>query len=373
MGNLKGIVFVALNYRLGAFGWLSGQDFEKDGVANAGLRDQRMAFEWVYNYIHRFGGDRDRVTVIGESAGAGSIMHHLTVLGEPGSPLFQQAIAQSPAWPPYPSKQVQNIALQGFLDNANVSSIAEARNLSSQALLTANAAQISTAMPYAPPVWGPAVDGSFVQEDPKKRLSARKFNASLKVVAAHNSDEGLILAPVVEDNNGYIGFLRRLLTKSNSSVIDYIADELYPPLFDGSMGYRSNYERAALTAGEAVVTCNANALGFSYDQHAYSYVFRVFPGVHGQDINYTFYNSDKPPSASPILGNPNQTLAYVMQDYIAKFSEYGIMESPLDGLSTTSAYGQNANAVQLQTDGVRIAKDPGANYRCRWWQLVQYN
>lgn len=76
----EGIVFVALNYRLGALGWISGPTFQADGGdANAALHDQRFALEWVQRHIADFGGDPDRVTVMGESAGAGSIMHQITV------------------------------------------------------------------------------------------------------------------------------------------------------------------------------------------------------------------------------------------------------------------------------------------------------
>jgi carboxylesterase type B len=78
-----GMIFVAMNYRLGAFGWLTGPTFQKDGTANVGLHDQRMALEWVQKYIHLFGGDRSRVTAMGYSAGGGSVVHQLTVCWTP--------------------------------------------------------------------------------------------------------------------------------------------------------------------------------------------------------------------------------------------------------------------------------------------------
>ena len=61
----EGIVFVSMNYRLGAFGFLAGPTLVSDGTANAGLYDQRLALEWVRQNIHLFGGDPHRVTVIG--------------------------------------------------------------------------------------------------------------------------------------------------------------------------------------------------------------------------------------------------------------------------------------------------------------------
>jgi hypothetical protein len=73
------MIFVALNYRLGAFGWLSGSIIQQDSTPNVGLYDQRLALEWVQENIAKFGGDPKRVTVMGESAGAGSIIHQITV------------------------------------------------------------------------------------------------------------------------------------------------------------------------------------------------------------------------------------------------------------------------------------------------------
>ena len=73
----NGIIYVALNYRTGAFGFLGGPTVIKDGDANVGFWDQRLALKWVRDHISVFGGDPDQVTVLGESAGGGSIMHQV--------------------------------------------------------------------------------------------------------------------------------------------------------------------------------------------------------------------------------------------------------------------------------------------------------
>jgi carboxylesterase type B len=54
---------VAFNYRLGALGFLPSQLTHEAGLLNLGLKDQRMAYEWVQKYIGLFGGDPDKVTV----------------------------------------------------------------------------------------------------------------------------------------------------------------------------------------------------------------------------------------------------------------------------------------------------------------------
>lgn len=90
------IVVVTLNYRLGFFGFNAfGEIFEGDDrfVANAGLLDQRLALEWVRDNIAAFGGDPERVTIAGESAGAASVAFHL--VSRPSHPLFARAIVQS--------------------------------------------------------------------------------------------------------------------------------------------------------------------------------------------------------------------------------------------------------------------------------------
>ncbi|MFD4631777.1 carboxylesterase/lipase family protein [Streptomyces sp. NPDC058284] len=84
-----GVVVVTFNYRVGLEGF--GQ-FE-GAPANRGLLDQIAALEWVRDHIRAFGGDPDRVTVFGQSAGGGSVAALLAMDGAAG--LFGRAVAQS--------------------------------------------------------------------------------------------------------------------------------------------------------------------------------------------------------------------------------------------------------------------------------------
>ena len=81
--------------QIGSYGFLGGLTVEREGVPNVGLWDQRAAFEWVQKYIPYVGGDKSQVTVMGISAGAGSILHHLVAEGGTKDPLFRRAIIQS--------------------------------------------------------------------------------------------------------------------------------------------------------------------------------------------------------------------------------------------------------------------------------------
>lgn len=72
--NSNSFVSVIIQYRLGAFGFLSSEEIHRYGQVNAGLLDQNFALQWVQKHIHKFGGDPKRVTVAGESSGAGAVM-----------------------------------------------------------------------------------------------------------------------------------------------------------------------------------------------------------------------------------------------------------------------------------------------------------
>ncbi|KAF9544591.1 alpha/beta-hydrolase [Agrocybe pediades] len=90
------VVAIILQYRLGAFGFLAGEKVKKGGALNAGLLDQQFALKWVQNHISKFGGDPRKVTIWGESAGAGSVMQHVIANGGKTKPsLFRAAITSS--------------------------------------------------------------------------------------------------------------------------------------------------------------------------------------------------------------------------------------------------------------------------------------
>ena len=88
----EGVVVVTINYRLGFLGYFAHPDLED---TNFGLLDQVSALSWVQQNIASFGGDPDRVTIFGESAGGASVLAMLVSPLAEG--LFTNVIAQSPA------------------------------------------------------------------------------------------------------------------------------------------------------------------------------------------------------------------------------------------------------------------------------------
>ncbi|XP_059097835.1 esterase FE4-like isoform X2 [Tigriopus californicus] len=89
----RGVVVIHVQYRLGALGWLSTQDSVAPG--NYGFNDQVLALKWIKSNVHSFGGDPDRITLLGHSAGGASAHGH--IISPLSNGLFQRAISISGA------------------------------------------------------------------------------------------------------------------------------------------------------------------------------------------------------------------------------------------------------------------------------------
>ena len=176
------VIFVAGNYRLGAFGWLAGSTVETNGLPNAGLADQRLLFQWVQDHIFKVGGDKTKVSAWGESAGAGSILHHLVTAksAKVQPPVFRNAMLQSPAYQlQWDRTGVLDQTYKKFASSVPgcpSGSIAclRALPLDNVNLTTANIDFISNWRTNTGQVpFGPAVDGTVI-----KRLPANEFATS---------------------------------------------------------------------------------------------------------------------------------------------------------------------------------------------------
>ncbi|KAI7230092.1 lipase 3 precursor [Hortaea werneckii] len=93
------VIFAAMNYRLNGLGFLGGREVKSAQVSNLGLRDQRLALQWLRENIDAFGGDPDKVILFGESAGSlSTFLHTIVDSGEhrvAGGSLFQGAVMHS--------------------------------------------------------------------------------------------------------------------------------------------------------------------------------------------------------------------------------------------------------------------------------------
>jgi para-nitrobenzyl esterase len=165
------VVVVTINYRLGAFGFLdlSGV-LPGDTVANAGLRDQIAALEWVRDHIEAFGGDPENVTIFGESAGGMSVG---TLLGTPAAQgLFHRAICESGAAHNASTPDQARRVAEVFLEALGASEVADLEQRKTSEILAAQRrATLELGIGHGVLPWQPSVDGDLLPAPPLDAIS----------------------------------------------------------------------------------------------------------------------------------------------------------------------------------------------------------
>ncbi|KAG7087158.1 hypothetical protein E1B28_013138 [Marasmius oreades] len=197
------MILVSFEYRLGPFGFLAGSAIKNDGLPNAGLHDQRTALRWVQRYIGKFGGDPSRVTIWGESAGAGSTMFHL--LANDGNPegLFRAAIGDSPSLNQMPSTtdDFLETLFRAFATAAGCNDLSLSCLRSSNiATLASAGAKVIQSRPATLFLFAPHFDGEFITNRPVEGFRNGKI-ARVPVIFGANTNEGAHWSSTISDPN----------------------------------------------------------------------------------------------------------------------------------------------------------------------------
>ncbi|KAL6705218.1 hypothetical protein ACN47E_007178 [Coniothyrium glycines] len=198
--NNNGFISVIIQYRLGAFGFLGGEDVKEDGALNAGLLDMNFALKWVQSNIGKFGGDPSKVTIAGESAGGAAVLYQaLAYGGKQDETLFQNVITASP-WVPFQYKYNDSQpteAYQNFAEAAGCSSaedtLACLRAADSVVLQNASA-KVSEAGPFGTFAFLPVTDGTFVKDRFTKSILSSAVKGK-RVLSGNMANEGVPLSP----------------------------------------------------------------------------------------------------------------------------------------------------------------------------------
>jgi para-nitrobenzyl esterase len=292
------VVVVTINYRLNAFGFLHLADLFGErfaGSGNAGILDQVAALEWVRDCISAFGGDPDRVTIFGESAGGGSVG---TLLGTPAARgLFRGAIPQSGAASWVASREQATDVAAKLVAKLGVGNDADA-------LLAASTDAIIGALPAfredganALP-FEPVVDGTVLAERPLAAIAAG--NASgVRVLTGTNADE-MTLFTVADPhvaNLDHTGVLRRMRNAFGDAGVDVFESyrtrrpDMTPPELWTELATDGVFRMPAIRLLEAQLP---HAPVWSY---FFSFSSPVFGGVlrstHALEIPFVFDNLDR--------------------------------------------------------------------------------
>ncbi|XP_070581209.1 acetylcholinesterase-like [Ptychodera flava] len=195
LAQRKEVVVVTFNYRLGALGYLTTMDEVSRG--NYGMLDQIAAMKWVQENIEHFGGDKNSVTIFGQSAGSASVGFHL--LSPKSTGLFHRAIQQSGSpldpWatllPPYDPMNFT----YGLADNTGCPR--QPHSALIQCLKTKDADYIVDQSPGNLHAAGmvaaflPVVDGEdgFLPDEPLKLMESGAFNNKVPLMMGYTKDE----------------------------------------------------------------------------------------------------------------------------------------------------------------------------------------
>jgi carboxylesterase type B len=205
LSSVGNVIIVTINYRLGLLGFLDIGNEKASG--NFGLLDQHLALQWVNENIDAFGGDKDRVTIFGESAGSMSVAMQMLYPSNKG--LFRNGITQSGALSlPFPGLYVENNidAAKYYAKNMSctVDTLADVINCLKEAsheniIRIVQDAMDSGGMDAAYSVsTAPTIDGKFIRHSPEEMLQKAetetceelKFFRSIRLMNGVNGNEG---------------------------------------------------------------------------------------------------------------------------------------------------------------------------------------
>ena len=180
----KGVVVVTYNYRLGPFGWFSHPELTKESGRNAsgnyGLMDLVAALQWVQKNIAAFGGDAQRVTIFGESAGGALVA---ALVGSPeGKGLFQRAISESASWMGTRMSPMMTLA-EGEEAGLKATAALGAKSLAELRAVSAEQLQKDGRGTR------PMIDGWYIKEDLSTTFAAGR-QKEVDVLVGSNKDEG---------------------------------------------------------------------------------------------------------------------------------------------------------------------------------------
>jgi len=373
MQSKGNIIYVAIQYRLSAYGFMSSYEVRQNGVANAGLLDQRAAIQWTQRYSRYFGGDPSQITIIGGSAGGGSVMDQMIMYGGVSNPPFRAVIAEYPWWQSYKNDSALEIQYRQLLAASGCSDLACLRTLDEMTLATATQQVYVTGYAagsygYGDFYFGPAVDGEIIRDLPSNEFKQGHFT---KVPLMVNRDgyEGVVFSNIsVTTVEEELADMQTLFPYAGPSFINRLY-ELYP-----SSAFNSTFYHRAQWYGDYIIACPAYYMASAVADAglpAYKMLFYAGTELHAATGPYLYAESNAGTQGA------NQTLGLIMRDYYLSFvvclnpSEVSFSETPKP---YWSAYDSGAGflAMSVNYTEMGVVTDFDASAQCDWFHGQSY-
>jgi len=295
-------IIVTTNYRLNVFGFLGSEELRSQdpisgSTGNQGIQDQRLAFDWVRRNIEAFGGDANRVTVFGESAGAGSMSNHLTM--QRSWSLFHSLVAESGAFYEGSAQNMSNAewTYQNLLQGTGCADLTCLLGKTTDEIFAVSTKLKPIDPTVYPNAFCPTADGVEATTHPWIAL-ANGAVADVPVILGTNSDEGAIFTYVPhrigedalhEHWRRVDGYSTREIKQLDSL---YVTGVTYPE------GHATPYWYAAQrTTGDRVFSCPSKYAaqtlsGLASSASRASNTFMYHFEHHPRNANYTRHVSE---------------------------------------------------------------------------------
>lgn len=386
----KGVVFVTMGYRVGILGWMAHPELTKEQgghSGNYGYLDQNAALKWIHNNIALFGGDPGRVTITGQSAGAGSVsaqMHSPLSKGLFGAAMMSStcSIATPGAGTSLAQAEQTGLEIQkrmGATDLAHLRYVAADRIIAMQ-----DENQVGYNITNGVRT-GPIVDGYFTTKSKEDMAKAREMS-DVPVIANFNSGESF--SPL--ENAKTVAEYRQIAAQMYGKDADAFL-KLYPVNADSDISAMAS--KAARESSIANASRNCGVLQAAYNKspvfidmfdrkHPYT------PGIeladqdtetvgayHNGDIVYWFENLDAFNKMRQTRDWTawDRTLADDMSDALIAFAKKGDPSTPAVKWPAWSAtddvfvdFGNTVKLEKFNTEGMSwLAAHPAQGGRGR--------
>lgn len=352
-----GVVFVSINYRLGLLGFLDlsslpdGKAYARSG--NLGILDQVEALRWVKRNIAAFGGDPDNVTIMGHSAGAGSVALLASIDEAQG--LFRRAIMQSGSVAFTSSRDDCQRLTQRVLDATGAKTVADLQALTLDEIIALND-KVGEFYRF------PERDGQLIPEDPYSRFDG--FNAGIDMLIGSTADEARYWVDAMggeEDFDKATWLWSRYITLSldsaqRKSASDFL--DVAGEYADDSWAV-CEFLNDLMFRGPAIEMAQRHAASGG---RTYMYFWNkslkdpVYGACHGAEVSYVLNTGRQIKNGD----EHNPALAANVQQMWVNFASTG---NPSISGHYWPAYESTQRATMLLGDSIRLENDPVARQR----------
>jgi para-nitrobenzyl esterase len=323
----KGVVLVSIAYRVGYIGFFAHPELSAESLhhvsGNYGLLDMIAGLKWIKKNIAAFGGDPNKVTIFGESAGG--IAVSMLCASPLAKGLFEGAISESggsfgPTRPTtYPGENMKTLAVaeregEQFAERAGVSSIKELRKIPADRLVRGG---------FGKGLAWPIVDGYVIPDDQYKLYEAGRFNDT-PILVGYNSDEGASFMRIKEPEE-YIKSVKERygkfaydLLKAYPVGTNSVPKTARDLMRDAAFGWQTwSWARLESKMGKFKV------FYYYFDQHP------DYPkdspqyghgSPHGQEVAYVFGHLN---TKDPKISKSDFEISDAMTTYWTNFAKYG--------------------------------------------------